>query len=94
MEIYQTLVEAVQATCDGDTRRIYRVDASVSTTPIGLKHEGTSYVVAASPAQACLAMIGEDNVSLVSQRDRYDATREALRAKLEEHNAAVEAANK
>mgnify|MGYP000980939503 len=84
MEVYNSLIVAVQQLGPEDTRRIYAVrDKGI---------DDLRYVIAPSPASAAFAVIGEENVTLVSQRDRYKATQEALQAVLERHNAKVDAA--
>ena len=82
MEVYDTLTEAVVATAKGDTRRIYLVKISEM-------QDNNRYVLAVSPAAACLAVIGEDNVSLVSRNDRYDAMQQALDEATDAHNENV-----
>ena len=83
MEVYSSLTEAISAQSPEDKRRIYEVNIMAKVSPAAYVY----FVIATSPAQAALAVIGEENVSLVSQRDRYDATRQALHETLEAHNA-------
>lgn len=84
MEVYESLVAAISNQLPEDKRRIYAVvNESAGCDP--------SFVIATSPAQAALAVIGEHHVVLVSQRERYDATRQALHETIEAHNAKVDA---
>jgi hypothetical protein len=70
MEVYSTLTEAVQQLSPDDKRRVYEVG--------GPDYEHEYYVLAPSPAAAALAVVGEEFVKLVSQRDRYKAALGAL----------------
>ncbi len=75
--IHDTLTEAVKAT-SADPKRIYRVRQG---------HGTFRFVVSVSPAAAALEVVGEENVELVSQRERGDATAAALAELLKSHNA-------
>lgn len=70
MEVYDTLTEAVQQLSPDDKRRVYSVvgpDRNVAGS------FSMHFVLAPSQAAAALAVIGPENVELVSQRERYNA---------------------
>ena len=86
MEVYDTLVSAVSAQTPADKRRIYRVQPIAKVK--------SCFVIAASPGQAALAAIDEASIELVTQRERYDATREALHEPIARHNEKLESDEK
>ena len=90
MDVYITLTKAVAAKLPNDKRRIYRVQQ------INRGDDGTAfnYVIATSPAKAALAVVGRDNVSLVSLGELYDAMQEALAAALTKQNGKAEKGEK
>ena len=87
MEVYPSLVECIRNKSPSDTRRIYRT--RLPTTREG--EPDSQYVIATSPAQAALAVIGEDNVEIVGIQQRYVAMQQALEESMAEHNAKVDA---
>lgn len=86
MEVYPSLVECIRNKSPSDTRRIYRVKHPHWVDSNGLVER---YVIATSPAQAALALIGEDNVQIVGIQERYIAMQQALDEVQAEHNAKV-----
>ena len=86
MEVYNSLVDAVKAQSPTDTRRIYKF-ASGEDNLILVQD---SFVIAASPKEAALALVGEDNISLVDRGERYTAMQQALHDVQEAHNAKLE----
>lgn len=71
--IYPTLAAAVAELKPDDKRRVYEHRSRPDKAP--------EYVIAVSPASAALQLIGEEKLSLVSQRDRYNAALESLMQK-------------
>lgn len=68
-----------------DKRRVYCVEsygtASAKSPPTpGMETRVKSFVLAASPGAAALAIIGESNIEVVSQKDKYQAALAALMA--------------
>jgi len=86
MEVYESLVAAVSAQTPEDKRRIYRVNPVAKVK--------SCFVIAASPGQAALAAIDEASIELVTQRERYDATREALHETISRHNDKLDSGEK
>lgn len=85
MELYDSLTAAISSRSPDDKRRIYKVDAVAKVAPTA----EVQFVIATSPATAALAVVGVENVSLVTQRELYDATRQALHETIEAHNLKV-----
>lgn len=67
MEVYDSLEKAVAQLGVNDPRRIYSVDRAQ------LQARGSSFVIAVSPSAAALAVVGDENVSLVTQKEKYNA---------------------
>ena len=86
--VFDSLEAAVTAMAGGDARRIYRACRTFEDDA-GDTLVDERWVLATSPAAAALVVVGPDNVSLVSQRDRAEATRAALSRLLAEHNGKV-----
>lgn len=78
--VFETLVDAVKHMDATDKRRVYEV------RQVGPMNNGvsTAFVIAVSPSAAAMEFLGEDNVQLVSQKDRAIATSQALRDLLAE----------
>ena len=79
MEKYDTLEAAVTQLSPTDKRRVYRVLSTANPS-----RQGDRYVLAVSPSAAALAIVGEHNIEVVSQKDKYQAALAALMAKGDE----------
>lgn len=74
MEVYSSLELAVKQLSPDDKRRVYKVHNRFNTNP-ALQ---TQFVLATSAGQAAVAIVGESNIDVVSQKDKYNAALSAL----------------